>query len=286
MHTLTLPAPAKLNLFLHINGLRADGYHDLQTVFQLLDYGDTLHLQPRADNKILLFSDLDLPMEQNLVWRAAKSLHMLTNKSCGVTIQLEKRLPSGGGLGGASSDAATTLVALNRLWNINLPLNRLAEIGRQIGADVPVFIGGHSAWGEGIGEILTTVDLPSLWYLILQPPCQVITSEIFSHPELTRDTPRITIHDFLAGNGHNDFEAIVRRQYPPINEALNWLTQFGLARLTGSGSCIFAAFPSFNQALGVAERAPDRYKHFIAKGVNRSPLYSAFNYLEPTESFR
>ncbi|HVV68094.1 MAG TPA: 4-(cytidine 5'-diphospho)-2-C-methyl-D-erythritol kinase [Gammaproteobacteria bacterium] len=282
MQTLTLPAPAKLNLFLHINGRREDGYHNLQTVFQLLNYGDTLHFKPRSDDQILLLSDFDIPMEQNLIWRAAKSLSALTPRKNGITIQLEKRLPLGGGVGGGSSDAATTLVALNKLWGLNLPINQLAAIGKQLGADVPVFIYGHSAWGEGIGELLTPVKLPPSWYLVLVPECQVTTAEIFSHPELTRDTPRITIHDFLAGAGRNDFEPLVRKRYPVINEALNWLTQFNTAHLTGSGSSVFAAFPTFNQAMQVAKQVPSCYKYFIAEGVNRSPLFAAPNGLEQT----
>jgi len=273
MHTLSLPAPAKLNLFLHFIGRRADGYHLLQTVFQLLDFGDTLDFTTQQDAAITLITSTNIPTEQNLIWRAARLLQNTTQTSQGAKIKLTKRLPMGGGVGGGSSDAATTLVALNEMWHTQLSVDQLAELGKQLGADVPVFVRGQTAWGEGIGEILTPINLPEWWYLVIIPPCHVSTSEIFSHSQLTRNTTPITIANFLAGEGHNDFEPLVRKCYPLVDEALNWLGQFADAKLTGSGSSIFAAFSSYEQAVKIAEQIPASYKHFVAKGVNHSPLF-------------
>lgn len=271
---LSLPAPAKLNLFLHITGRRADGYHELQTLFQLLDYGDTLNFTPRADETIQLLTDINVPTEQNLVWKAAHALREKTNSKQGADIHLIKQLPMGGGLGGGSSNAATTLVGLNYLWQTGLSLSELMPLAQKLGADVPVFVHGYSAWAEGIGEQFSQVNLTETWYLVIHPPCQVNTTEIFSHPELTRNRSRITIANFLAGDGHNDFEPLVRKYYPGIQQAWDWLAEFAPVRLTGTGSSLFAAFPSQDMATHVMAKLPAELKGFVAKGVNRSPLFA------------
>jgi len=274
---LTLPAPAKLNLFLHITGRRDDGYHELQTIFQLLDYGDELSLSRRDDGTLRLTTsgmrDLaDVPPADNLVLRAARALRECAGVgSAGADIHLHKRLPLGGGLGGGSSDAASALLGLNRLWELGLREDDLAALGRELGADVPVFVRGHSAWGEGIGDVLSPVKLPERWYLVIHPGCHASTTSLFSHPELTRDSPAITIRAFFAGPTRNDFEALLRRLSAPVDEALNWLDSFGQARLTGSGACIFASFGTQAEADAVAVRVPDGWRAFVARGVDRSP---------------
>ena len=267
------PAPAKLNLFLHITGRREDGYHDLQTVFQLLDFGDELAFAIREDGAIIRGSGPgNVPPEQDLTVRAASHLQVAAGISRGVDIYLEKRLPLGGGLGGGSSDAATTLVALNQLWQCGLTTTQLAGIGRQLGADVPVFVHGHSAWAEGVGERLTPLALPACWYVVLHPPVAVETAALFAAPELTRDCKPITIPDFLEAGAGNVFETVSRRRYPEIAEALDWLGQHAKARLTGTGSCVFASFPERQQAEQILSQAPDVFSGFVARGVNQSPL--------------
>jgi len=268
------PAPAKLNLFLHITGRRDDGYHLLQSVFQFLDYGDEITIDLREDGVIQRLSELPgvLP-EQDLVVRAAHLLQQESGCRLGANIRVTKNLPMGGGLGGGSSDAATVLVALNRLWHLNLPVQRLALLGLQLGADVPVFIHGHAAWAEGVGEILHPVELPEPWYLVLIPPVAVSTAEIFSDPELTRDCRAIKIRDFLAGQGGNVCQPVASRHYPEIAQALAWLGQFAEAKMTGTGSCIFAAFNSEEQAEAVYQQLPHNWRGFVAKGSNRSALY-------------
>jgi 4-diphosphocytidyl-2-C-methyl-D-erythritol kinase len=279
------PSPAKLNLFLHITGRRPDGYHTLQTVFQLLDYGDKLQFTVRDDNQINLYvhdTTLDIPPEQNLVVRAARSLQQFSNSPYGADIQLHKRLPAGAGLAGGSSNTATTLIALNQLWQLHLPLASLTTLGLSLGADVPVFVQGHSAWAEGIGEQLQPVELPERWYIVITPPYFVSTHEIFSHPELTRATSAITIHDFLNGTdtgnyGKNDCEALVCKQYPEIARTIDWLNVFAPARLTGTGSSVFAAFASEQAARRVlaelSSAFPAAWRGFVAKGINQSPLF-------------
>lgn len=273
--TLRLTSPAKLNLFLHILGQRADGYHLLQTVFQLLDYGDSMEFSRRGDSEIILHSQIqDLPVEDNLVYRAARLLQQQTACQLGATIKLEKHLPMGGGIGGGSSNAATTLLALNQLWDTQLAEAELADLGLQLGADVPVFVRGHSAFAEGIGEILQAIDIPETYYLVIKPDCHVASAQIFSRKELTRDTPAITIAAFFEQGGRNDCENVVRQLYPEVDLALNWLNQYGQARLTGTGACVFLAFESEAKAQHVFQQLPENLQGFVARGVNISPTHS------------
>ncbi len=267
------PAPAKLNLFLHITGRREDGYHLLQTVFQFLDYGDTLHFMPREDGQIRRLNALPgVPADDDLVVRAARRLKKVSACKQGVDIRVEKRLPMGGGLGGGSSDAATTLVALNRLWSLHLDVDALAKLGLELGADVPVFIRGHAAWAEGVGDILTPVELKEPWFVVLIPGVEVSTAKIFNDPELTRDNPAIKIRDFLDGHGHNVCEEIVVKHHPAVAEAIDWLSQHGKAMMTGTGACVFAAFDTREQADAVFSARPKQWQGFVARGLNRSPL--------------
>ncbi|MCW9088146.1 MAG: 4-(cytidine 5'-diphospho)-2-C-methyl-D-erythritol kinase [Gammaproteobacteria bacterium] len=267
------PAPAKLNLFLHITGRREDGYHLLQTVFQFLDYGDTLYFTPRDDGQIRRLTDLPGVAEaEDLVVRAARTLQKVSGCSLGVDISVDKRLPMGGGLGGGSSDAATTLVALNRIWSLGLDVETLAQLGLALGADVPVFIRGHAAWAEGVGDILTPVELDEPWFVVLIPGVNVSTAEIFNDPQLTRATPAIKIRDFLAGQGSNVCQEIVVKHYPAVAEAIEWLGRHGKAMMTGTGACVFAAFETQRQAAAAFAARPQRWEGFIAKGLNRSPL--------------
>lgn len=271
--TLTLPAPAKLNLMLHITGRREDGYHNLQTVFQLLDRGDQLSFSARTDKKITLSPEIKgVPFEENLIVRAAKLLQQVSGCSAGADIQLDKRLPMGGGIGGGSSNAATTLVGLNHLWRCGLDADALAELGRQLGADVPVFVRGHSAWAEGVGEHLQPLQLPEKWFLVLTPDCHVSTVEIFCHKRLTRDTSIIKVAAFFEGDSQNDCQPLVRKLYPEVDFALNWLNQYGTSRMTGTGASVFAAFDSEATAQAVLEKIPNELSGFVAKGVNISPL--------------
>lgn len=272
------PAPAKLNLFLHITGRREDGYHLLQTLFQFLDYGDTLHFTLRSDGEVHRRSELPgVDEEQDLTVRAARLLKEASTCPLGVDIEVEKRLPMGGGLGGGSSDAATTLVALNHLWRLGLTTEQLAQLGLQLGADVPIFVHGHAAWAEGVGEQLTPVDPPEPWYLVLIPDVSVSTAEIFNAPELTRDTPAIKIRDFLAGRAINVCQTVVAKRYQAVAESLAWLNQHGKAVMTGTGACVFAAFESRQQAEAILAIMPDGWRGFVARGLNRSPLLEKLN---------
>ena len=267
------PAPAKLNLTLRILGRRADGYHLLQTLFQFLDRGDELHPTIREDGQVHLLTPVPgVPEEANLVVRAARRLQAATGCRLGVDLRLDKRLPQGGGLGGGSSDAATTLVALNRLWGTGLGEDELATLGLALGADVPVFVRGRAAWGEGVGERLTPVTVPETWFLVLTPPCVVTTADVFRHPKLTRNSPSITIADFFSGDDRNDCLEVVREVYPPVARALAWLGGFAKARLTGTGACVFARFSSQAEAEAVLLQAPPDLAGFVARGLNRSPL--------------
>jgi 4-diphosphocytidyl-2-C-methyl-D-erythritol kinase len=270
----TWPAPAKLNLFLHITGQRADGYHLLQTVFQFLDFGDRLTFALRQDGQVRRRTDLPgVPAEADLTVRAARLLQAECGVSQGVDIRIEKNLPRGGGLGGGSSDAATTLVALNELWGCGLDIDTLAALGLQLGADVPVFVRGRAAWAEGVGEELTPVDLAEPWFVVLVPPVTVSTAAVFSAPQLRRDCPPITIRDFLAsGAGKNVCETVVRGQYPEVAAALDDLAQFAPARLTGTGACVFAAFDSEAAARQAFAELSGRWDGFVARGCNESPL--------------
>jgi 4-diphosphocytidyl-2-C-methyl-D-erythritol kinase len=271
---LVCPAPAKLNLFLHVVGRRADGYHRLQTLFRFIDYGDTLRLWPRADGRVERTGDVPgVAPEADLSVRAACLLREESATRLGATIELHKRLPLGGGLGGGSSDAATVLIALNRLWGLGWPRSRLQELALQLGADLPVFVFGRSAFAEGVGERLRAVELPQAWYLVLVPPLAVSTAAIFSAPDLTRDSSPIKITRFSAGPGRNDLEAVACRRYPAVAEHLAWLRQHAAAAMTGSGACVFAAFESQSAALDVFRRLPRGMQGFVARGLDRHPLW-------------
>jgi len=272
---LVCPAPAKLNLFLRVVGRRADGYHDLQTLFRFIGYGDTLTLRPRPDGRIERMSEVPgVPPEQDLTLRAAALLQQSAGTRLGVTVELDKRLPLGGGVGGGSSDAATALIGLNRLWGLGWTRARLQDLAIQLGADVPVFVFGRSAFAEGIGERLVAVELPPAWYLVLLPAVAVSTAAVFSDPELTRDSPPIKISRFSAGAGRNDLEAVTCRHHPAVAEHLAWLRQHAAAAMTGSGACVFAAFDSQAAALDVFGRRPQGMQGFVARGLDRHPLWA------------
>ncbi len=267
------PAPAKINLFLHITGRRDDGYHLLQTAFQFLERCDWLYFDLRDDGAITRATALEgVPEERDLTVRAARLLQREAGCTQGVSISIEKNLPMGGGIGGGSSDAATTLVALNALWGLHLPVDQLARLGLSLGADVPVFVRGCAAWAEGVGEVLKPIDLPEPWYLVVVPPCHVSTAEIFCDKDLTRDTEMMKMSAFLAGQGENVCEAVVRKRYPEVDEAMCWLGQFSPVRMSGTGACVFAAFPEKAQAQEVIQQLPSGWQGFIARGLNRSPL--------------
>jgi 4-diphosphocytidyl-2-C-methyl-D-erythritol kinase len=273
------PAPAKLNLFLHVTGRRPDGYHELQTLFQLIDLSDTVSLSVTDDGRIERpAGPAGVDPDSDLTVRAAKALQAATGCRAGASIRIAKRIPMGGGLGGGSSDAATVLLALNHLWGCGLPVDELARLGLPLGADVPVFVRGSSAWAEGVGEQLVPVDLPERWYVVIHPGVAVPTRDVFQSPELTRNTPVITIRAFFGPEGssgsRNDCEPVVRARYPEVADALSWLGNFAPARLTGTGSCIFAAFGSAIDAERVAARAPDRWRAFVARGLNVSPVHA------------
>ena len=278
------PAPAKLNLFLHITGRRADGYHQLQTLFQLLDVGDTIAFTPNASGALRRVTAVaGVAAEDDLCVRAARLLQQAAGVSQGIDIALTKRIPLGGGLGGGSSDAATTLLALNSLWDLRWSLQELAALGLQLGADVPVFIHGHSAWAEGVGEVLTPVELAPTVFVILRPPTPVATAAAFSAfaqaraSQLTPYSAPITIRDFHAGHTRNDLEASVRRGHPEVDKALNWLSQFGAARMTGSGACVFLPVATLDAARIILQQSQQlgrAYTGFIAQGVNRHPLHA------------
>jgi len=272
---ISLPSPAKINLFLHIIGRRADGYHLLQTLFQFLDYGDTLHFCLRQDGQIKLSCDplLNIPEEENLIWRAASTLQHAANIGCGVDIVLDKHLPLGGGLGGGSSNAATTLWALNELWQLHWTPTQLMELGLRLGADIPFFLYGHAAWGEGVGDQLSPAQPQEDWVAVITPPCHVSTAQMFSHPELTRNTPRLKIGTLE--KGENDFAPLVCRHYPAVEEAMKWLSDYGKPQLSGSGASVFACFEIREQAQTAIKGLPKGFKGFVAKSTNISPLHEA-----------
>ncbi|SDU13194.1 4-(cytidine 5'-diphospho)-2-C-methyl-D-erythritol kinase [Geopseudomonas guangdongensis] len=272
--TLILPAPAKLNLFLHITGRRADGYHELQTLFQFLDHGDTLGFRVREDGEIRLHGEIaGVPHDSNLIVRAARLLQQASATPLGADLWLDKRLPMGGGIGGGSSDAATTLLGLDHLWQLNLGLDRLAELGLRLGADVPVFVRGRAAFAEGVGEHLTPLDLDEPWFLVAVPQVSVSTAEIFSAPELTRNTPIIKVCGLPEGGGHNDCQPVVEARYPEVRNALNLLNKFVHARMTGTGACVFGSFPNRSDADKVSRQLPATLPSFTARGCNLSPLH-------------
>ena len=290
------PAPAKLNLFLHVLGRRADGYHELETVFQLLDRGDEIALEVRVDGEIRRPLGADgVAAEDDLTVRAARLLARHTGCGLGVDIHVRKQVPLGGGLGGGSSDAATTLCVLNRLWDLRLTLDDLARIGLELGADVPVFVHGTSAWARGVGDRLQAVRIePEAWFAVVTPACAVATGEVFGAPSLTRNTPESTIRSFLhAGHeqiagalpvldlsrllesGHNDCEPVARGCHAAVDEALRWMGRFAGARMTGTGASVFAPFGSEDEARAALAHLPGNWQGFVARGVNRSPLRAA-----------
>lgn len=271
---LTLPAPAKLNLMLHIVGRRADGYHELQTLFQFLDHGDELGFAVREDGEIRLHTEIPgVPHDSNLIVKAARSLQQQSGCPLGADIWLDKRLPMGGGIGGGSSDAATTLLGLNHLWRLDWDEDRLAELGLALGADVPVFVRGRAAFAEGVGERLQPVELSEPWFLVVAPQVFVSTAEIFSAPELTRNTPPITVRSLLVGGGHNDCQPVVEKRYPEVRNALNLLNKFVPAKMTGTGACVFGSFPNQGDADKVARQLPVTLPSFVAQGRNISMLH-------------
>ena len=286
MSTTVWPAPAKLNLFLHVLGRRDDGYHELQTVFQFLDLEDSISLTLRPDHRVCRTSaHAEVEEDSDLVVRAARLLQRETGTSRGADISVDKRIPLGAGLGGGSSDAATTLLGLNKLWNLRLSVEDLAALGLRLGADVPVFVHGAAAWAEGVGERLQPVELEMPWYLVINPGCAVATAEVFSHPALTRDSTPLKIRDFLPpGGGHvlsmqallgatrNDCEAVVRTLYPEVDKALRWLCRHGDGRMTGTGASVFAPFAEREQAQQLLQSLPDAWDGFVARGMNRSAV--------------
>lgn len=276
------PAPAKLNLFLHITGRRADGYHELQTLFQFLDIGDLLNFAITDDGQITCLHHLQgLNPEQDLCWRAARLLQKSTGCSAGAQIHLYKQLPMGGGLGGGSSDAATVLVALNALWNTQLSSEELAALGLSLGADVPIFVHAQAAWAEGVGEYLQAADPPEPIYLVIHPGVHVATGRVFSDPGLTRTCPPITMSDFILGRAGNVCEPLVRRLYPEVGEALDWLSNAGCeARMTGTGSCVFAALGDQAAAQNLLGSLPSRWTGWVARGRNQSPLMDRLQLFE------
>ncbi len=278
------PAPAKLNLFLHVVGRRADGYHLLQSVFTLVDLADTLRFRPRDDGAIRRVNDVPgVPESQDLVVRAARLLQEASGTHLGADIEIEKRIPIGGGLGGGSSDAATTLLALDKLWRPGFDREALAEIGAGLGADVPFFIFGRNAWAEGIGDRLREIRIAPRWYLVLVPPVQVPTQAAYAAPELTRNTETLKMEDFSAfpqgftglmatSQLHNDLEPVVTERFPAVREHLDWLRKRSRARMTGSGACVFAAFEDRESAERVAAEMPASMQGFVVRGLQQHPL--------------
>ncbi len=281
MNPFTLPSPAKLNLCLHIVGRRPDGYHELQTLFQFLDYGDHITFEPAAGGEPGIRLKTPIPGvadDDNLILRAARLLAGNREPDLpGIALSVSKRLPMGGGLGGGSSNAATVLLGLNHYWQLGHSLDQLADLGLQLGADVPVFVRGHAAWGEGVGERLTPASPPQDWFLVLKPACDINTGKIFSEQGLTRNTPRIKIAPAFEGDAsryRNDCEDVVCELYPEVNQSLKWLSQFGPARLTGTGACIFGRFPTESATRIIWESKPSGITGFVAQGVNVSPLHT------------
>ena len=276
----TWPAPAKLNLFLYITGRRADGYHNLQTLFQFLDYGDSLHIPPDSSGRVSLTTPVDgVAHDDNLIVRAATALRQAAQAQhrlpaeAGAQIAIEKRLPMGGGLGGGSSNAATVLVALNHLWGVGFSLEALAELGIKLGADVPVFVRGFAAFAQGVGEQLQPADPAEKWYLVAHPGVSVPTPLVFNDPQLTRDSPTRSLAALLSTPFHNDCEAVVRKRFREVDELVSWLLEYAPSRLTGTGACVFAEFDTESAARQVLERAPKWVCGFVARGVNVSPLH-------------
>lgn len=269
------PAPAKLNLMLRITGQRSDGYHLLQTVFQFIDLCDWITFHPVDDGRVSLLKPIPgVPEADDLTVRAAKLLKAETGCDKGVCIEVKKNLPMGGGLGGGSSDAATTLVVLNALWGLRLSIEKLMGLGLSLGADVPVFVYGYAAWAEGVGEKLEKIDIPEQWFVVIKPDCHVDTKEIFLSKDLTRDSKSIRIGDFLAGQHQNDCLDVVRERYQSVSDALAELAKFAEARLTGTGACVFAQFASEEAAARACQALQKKWQAYLVRGVNESPLFS------------
>ena len=267
-NVLEVLSPAKLNLFLHVTGQRSNGYHELQTVFQLLNWGDTLRFELSETPGIRLGGNLKgIDQSENLIIQATNLLALPDH--IGVSITVNKIIPMGGGLGGGSSNAAVTMLALNKLLTLGYSIDEMALMGASLGADVPVFVRGHSAWGEGIGEELCPIDLPNRWFVIIYPNCHVSTQEIFTAAELTRNTPPITVSAFFDGAVHNDLQAVVEARYEPVRTAIEWLSARGSAMMTGSGACVFAAYDERESAERVADEAEGCFQAFVAEGINR-----------------
>ena len=287
MSSISLAAPAKINRFLHVCGRREDGYHNLQTVFQFLSLADTLHITSRSDGQIRLLTEMPgIAHEDNLIVRAAETLkqyamaHQISEKPMGASIRIDKQLPQGGGIGGGSSNAASTLYALNQLWQLQLTLADLKQLALGLGADVPVFLHGHAAWAEGVGESLTTLAVDDAWCLLAVPDCEVSTAEIFSHSWLTRDSKIKTIAAFLEQGGNkrlvsefrNDCEALVRKLYPQVDHAINLLSQFGQAQMTGTGACAFVLFDSQDAAVNAQQQLPESLHTEVCQALATSPM--------------
>lgn len=274
MSTLSLPSPAKINLFLHIIGQRSDGYHNLQTLFQLLDFGDKLVFRSNLSGNIKINGNIDdVDEKNNLIFHAATLLQKSTGCDLGCTIDLTKNLPMGAGLGGGSSNAATTLVGLNALWKCGLTANQLSDLGKTLGADVPVFVHGESAFAEGIGDILTPLTLPQRWFLVITPNCHVSTREIFSNPQLTRNSSPIKIRALSGVEYRNDCQDVVSKLYPAVGSVLQWVENFSAPLMTGTGASVFCSFDSKSEAQHVLSKLPKQWTGFVAKGVNRSPVH-------------
>ncbi|WJT06273.1 4-(cytidine 5'-diphospho)-2-C-methyl-D-erythritol kinase [Vibrio harveyi] len=266
-------SPAKLNLFLYINGRTENGYHELQTLFQFVDHGDELTIQANDSGEITISPEIEgVPLQDNLIWKAATALQRYAKCSYGAHIDLHKILPMGGGIGGGSSNAATTLVALNYLWQTHLSDDELAEIGLALGADVPVFVRGFAAFAEGVGEKLSPAHPDEKWYLVVRPNVSIATADIFGHPDLTRNTPKRDLETLLNTPSVNDCEKIVRMLYPEVDKQLSWLLQYAPSRLTGTGSCVFAEFSSKSEAETILAQLSDKVSAFVAQGRNISPL--------------
>ena len=270
---MTITSPAKVNLFLHIIGRKSNGYHNLETIFQLLDYGDSISFSARCDSRITLHSNVnDIPRNDNLIIRAAELLRKKAGIKKGCSILLNKIIPMGAGLGGGSSNAATTLVALNSIWNCGLALQELSDLGQTLGADIPVFVNGNTSFAESTGEILSPLELREKWFLVITPICHISTQEIFSQPQLTRNSPPIKIRALPSGRGRNDCQEVVLSEYPEVREVLDWLENFAEALLTGTGSSVFCKFDNQKEALRVLNEVPKKWRGFVARGINSSPV--------------
>ena len=275
---ISFPAPAKLNLFLHVTGQRENGYHDLETVFQFLDYGDTLDLSTNETGQIQLLTPITgIKHSDNLIVKAATLLQKKTQCEKGVQIRIDKILPMGGGLGGGSSNAATVMLALNALWELNLSIETLCTLGLQLGADIPIFLHGHAAFAQGVGEIFSPITPTEYWYLISKPACSISTQAVFTSPDLPRHTPPLSLAKLDIDLCQNDCQTMVIKHYPEVANLLAWLVEYAPSRMTGTGACIFSRFNSKKEAIALQNKLPDKIESFVAKGINRSPLLDAID---------